>query len=319
MILVVVVDVFVTILSTWTAGPVTRTWSRPVWRVLLAVHRRRHIHRLLGLAGPAILALTILLWYAGLVLGAWLVFVSHPGSVVSSSTRLPADAAQTLYFVPTTVSALGYGDYVPAGVPWTTFATTMTLLGTVVLTMSLSYVISVLSAAIATRTMASSIRGLGENPAAIAARAELDSPTRSMQVYLGQVASAVSDVAERHRAYPVLHYFHSSRARTAAAPAVLCLADAAFLLHVGDPAARPGPGLASALESAVADYAQAKTTPQQDTSAGRGALIKEAAELRIPTGLGSDFDHALPAYLAKRRTLEAACAEDGWPAASRSA
>src|SRR5690606_7931867 len=68
----VVWDAFVTILRIDGPGPLTRAWSEPTWRVLLAVHRRRAIHRALAVAGPAITILTIVLWFVGLVLGTWL-------------------------------------------------------------------------------------------------------------------------------------------------------------------------------------------------------------------------------------------------------
>lgn len=312
---VVLLDAFLTILSTSAAGPMTRAWSRPLWSGLLVLHRRRRVHALLGLAGPAMVLVTILVWYAGLVAGTWLVFSAHPGAVVSNSSGAAADRSTVFYFVPTTLSGLGYGDYVPTGFPWTVFATTMTLLATVVLTVSLSYVISVISAAIARRTTASDVRALGGNPVDLARRARLSDPVQSMHTYLETVASAVSGVAERQLAYPVLRYFHSSRLERSASASVLLLADATFLLETGPDADRPGPGLSHVLHSAIDDFADAKST---SGDAGppdpAGQWLRDCADrMGSATGAGSAFEALLPTYLETRAALVSACENDGWP------
>lgn len=309
----VLADVFLTILSTSRAGPLTTAWSHAVWKPLLRLHQRRGIHSILSMTGPAIVVLTILFWYTGLVVGTWVVLLAHPGSVVSSTTRAPADTVETFYFVPTTLSGLGYGDYVPVGSPWTAFATTMTLLTTVVLTLSLSYVISVLSAAISTRSMASGIRALGDDPVALVRNADVNDPQASMSVYLASMASTVSDVAERQLAYPVLRYFHSTRPQTAMAPAVLLLSDATFLLTHAPPRLRAGAGLRAVLDAAIDDVVAVKRTPRRaGNNDGMDDLRRQGAELGIDTAAGSSFDDALPDYLTRRSALLAACQDDGW-------
>ncbi len=310
---VILLDVFITILSASRAGPLTRGWSRPVWELFLVAHRRRPIHGVLSLVGPMMVVVAILLWYGGLVLGTWLVFVAHPGSVVSNGTRLGADTSQTLYFVPTTLSGLGYGDYVPGRFPWTMFATSMSLIGTLVVTVSLSYILSVLSAAIARRAMASDIRGLGADPVTFIQRAALGDPVRSMHTYLQGMASAISDAAERQRAYPVLRYFHSARVETSAAPSVLVVADATFLLRTGAHADGCGDGLLTVLEAAIDGFIEAKTTPDEYVSAALSGPLREyASRLDIETSDDSTFNNELPAYLQRRAALISACHDDGW-------
>ncbi|WP_341953821.1 ion channel [Salinibacterium sp. TMP30] len=312
-ILMVLVDVFLTILSTSTAGPLTRAWSRPMWKTLLAIHRRTPIHRALSMTGPLMVVISILVWYGLLVFGTWLIYVAHPGSVVNNTTRIASDPGQVFYFVPTTLTGLGYGDLVPDGYPWTAIATTMALLGTFVLTLSLSYVISVVSAAIARRAMASGVRALGDNPVSVVRHAQLDDPVNSMQNYVASVASLVSKAAESQRAYPVLRYFHSARAATAAAPAVLLLADAAFLLRIQQAEHEPVRGITVVIESAVAEFIEAKTTRSPPASStGENSLRAYAVELGIDVDPTSVFERQLNTYLPQRETLVAACADDGW-------
>lgn len=314
-ILVIFADVFLTILSTSRDGPLTRGWSQPVWRFALAVHRRRPIHRLLALSGPAIVIFTILGWYVGIVLGNWLVLAAHPGAVVSNATGAHVDLTGLWYFVTTTLSSIGYGDLVPSGLPWTVFSTSITLLTTMVLTISLSYVISVISAAIKRRSVASSVRALGSSPSEVARHAQLGEPGHSMHTHLSAVASVVSEAAEQQVAYPVLRYFHSARLEVAPAPAVLLLADAVFLLEHLPPDHRMSPGLSAVLRSAIDSYAGARSTggAAETSHPGTADLLQDdARRLGIDTAPGSDFDSTLAVHLERRGRLVAASANDGW-------
>lgn len=183
----------------------------------------------------------MIIWYAGLVVGAWLVFVSHPGSVVSSSTRLPADPAQVFYFVPVTISGLGYGDLVPSGWPWTLLTTTSSLAGAIILTSSLSYIISVVGASIRRRSYAASVLGLGTAPADIIPLLRLEDAKESMHIHLVTVAASLTEVSEQQLTYPVLRYFHTARRQSSPAVATLVLADTLFLLsHCAPPSCRTG-------------------------------------------------------------------------------
>src|SRR5690606_11416982 len=123
-------DQFVTVFSTGGAGPLSRLAFRGIWKLLLSVHRRRPIHAALKFAGPAMILLSIVSWYLLLGLAVFLVFIAYPGSVIDGTTSAPANLIETLYFTNTTISSLGYGDWVPSGPPWTFISTLATLAAT---------------------------------------------------------------------------------------------------------------------------------------------------------------------------------------------
>ena len=313
--LLTAVDVFLTILGGHTAGPVTKGWSALLWRGLLVLHERRPAHRVLTLVGPMIVLLTVLIWYGGLVVGAGLVFAAHPGSVVSSSTRLPAATVQLFYFVPVTVSGLGYGDLVPSDWPWTALATTVSLAGAIVLTCSLSYIISVVGAAIRRRTYALSVFGLGPGPSQIIPHLRFDQARESMHDYLATVASSLTETAEQQLTYPVLGYFHTVRAEASPAMATLILADTAYLLRHCPVEQRPGPGLGALLDSAVAGFVTVKhvsSTSDYEQGEHAAEMTAQATSLGLDTGPRSDFAVGLDEYLQRRDDLLAACRDDGW-------
>ncbi len=321
LLLVTALDVFLTILGGHTAGPATRLWTAALWRGVLALHERRPAHAMLTLVGPVMVLLTVLFWYAGLVLGAWLILATHPGSIVSNSTRLPADLMQTAYFVPVTVSGLGFGDFVPSGWPWTLLTTSVSLAGAIVLTCSLSYVIAVVGAAVRRRTYALSVFGLGDGPSQMVARLRLEEPRESMHDYLTTVASSLTETAEQQLTYPVLRYFHTRRKEASPAVATLALADSVFLLAQKPPVQRPGPGLAALLDSALDSFAGIKdVSGTSDVAPHEHATVmtRHAANLGLDTASGSPFALGLDDYLERRDQLVSACRNDGWGPAAQS-
>ena len=156
-------DSFVTVFSMDGAGPVTNFWTRVLWKGLLTLHERISCHWLLSMAGPLILVLTILVWCFAHAVAWTMIFISRPGSVVDDARGLVATPMETLYFVGTTVSSLGYGDFTPAAPPWTWLSNVACFSATIILTVSLSYVLAVLSAALEKHVLAQSVFGLGKD------------------------------------------------------------------------------------------------------------------------------------------------------------
>lgn len=309
---VVLWDQFVTVFSTSGAGPLTRFGMRHVWRGLLAIHRRRRMHRVLAFVGPCLLLLSIVLWYLLFGFAVFLAFAAHTGSVIDGTTDAPATNLETLYFVNTTISSLGYGDWVPSGSPWTFVGTLATLAATIVLTVSLSYVLSVISAAIQRRTLASGIFAMGTNVTEVIDHVRLDDPQASLKNYLLSLSSTIDSVALQHLAYPVLKYFHSSRVDLSPARAVLLLSDTLFVLNVSD--REVPPGVIRVVRSSIdnfARYSRAETGPSQ-------GLVAESfpdflQQLTAKEGVPADVVTAeFESYVDLRSRLVALTAEDGW-------
>lgn len=311
-ILLVLVDVFVTIFSTSGAGPLTDRWTRLLWRALLALHRRRRIHQVLALTGPFMLLATIVVWYVLIGAGLLLVFAAHPGSVIDSSTNLPVDVIQKVYFVSTTISSLGYGDMVPSGFPWTLVATTGTFIATLVLTVSISYVISVIAAAIERKTLAQGIFGLGDSISEIIENARLDEPAHSLKHYITGIATTIDSHALKHLAYPILKYFHNPQADASPVRAILLFSDAFFVLGMRLDENSPPSGVERLVESSIRNYVQITRAvmPVQAPAQDPERLIARAYEYGIP--IDAAFEKQLESYLPVRRRLLALCSEDGW-------
>ncbi|MBD3317411.1 MAG: hypothetical protein GF344_16605 [Chitinivibrionales bacterium] len=315
LVLVTVVDVFITVFSTRGAGPISRTWTRLLWRALLFIHARRPIHGVLAFTGPFMLLGSIVIWYAFIGLGLFTVFAANPHSVMNSTTGQPVEWIQKVYFVNTTISSLGYGDIVPANYPWTLMATAATFIATIVLTVSISYVLSVVGAAIERKKLAQAIYGLGMTIPEIINHSRLNDAGSSLKNYITTIASSIDDHALKHLAYPLLKYFHSHQYDASPVRAILLFSDTFFLLGLLPPNKRPPVGVLRLVNGSIGNYANLTqapaVAPKQLDQAPRD-LLEYAREHGIAVDGDVEFRKALESYLFRRRTLLALCYEDGW-------
>ena len=307
-------DVFITVFSTDGAGPFTRFWTRHLWAGLLAVHQRKPIHQVLSLGGPFVLLASILFWYLMIGLAIFMAVAADPGSVVNGTSRLPANLQEKLYFVSTTISSLGYGDWVPSGLPWTLVGTLSTLLATVVLTVSLSYVLSVLGAAIKRRSLAQGVFSMGTSAQGIIDGARLGDPQDTLKNYVLSLSSDIEHVALQHLAYPVLKYFHAASAELSPARAILLLSDSFFVMGVGSEKCRPPPGVTRVVQSSIDHFVTFTSTDVVGTKT-EGAYPRNLLAAAQSVGVvlsEEEFKQALDGYLPLRRRLVALTHEDGW-------
>ena len=305
-------DQFVTVFSTGGAGPLSRLAFSGTWRLLLAIHRRKAIHAVLKFAGPAMILLSIVSWYLLLSLATFLLFIAYPGAVIDGTTSEPANRLETLYYTNTTLSSLGYGDWVPSGPPWTFISTLATLVTTIVLTVSLSYVLSVVSAAIQRRSVPTAIFAMGSTEEEIIRTANLSDSQGSLKNYLLDLSSTIDQQGLRHLAFPVLKYFHATNASLSPARGILLLADTVFLLSLNDSGSYNG--ITRVLRSSSDNFIQfsrASDSSEQPSESEKHRLSGTALKLGLNISVDK-FDAAFEEYLPRRRRLLALCEEDGW-------
>ncbi|QDV33836.1 potassium channel family protein [Tautonia plasticadhaerens] len=319
LLLFVAFDAFVTVFSTRGAGPMTGLWTRSAWKALLAIHRRRPVHRVLAMSGPMMLLLAILAWYALLGLGWFLLFAGDATSVIDKGTGTAVGLPEKVYFVGATISGVGYGDLVPRGLPWTVLSNVAVLSGTVLLTTSLSYVLSVISAAIERKRLAEGIFAVGGDVEEFVANAWARDPGGPLDDHIMRLASRIGDHSLKHLCYPVLHYYHSDDPRQSPSRAILLLSDALFLIdHYASPEARPPEGVLKVAWSSIENYSSRADNgvvgiEQVDRDVPNHLDRETLVQLGIPTRT-SGTDAGPSGYLERRRRLVAMCRQDGWSA-----
>lgn len=230
---VTLVDAFVTTVSVGAgAGPVTRLATAVLWRPVMARAPRDTGSRALAFAGPVMLVGTIALWVLGLWLGWTLVLLAGDAPVRDATTGAPASVPEIVYYTGFTISTLGVGDYVASTDLARIVSAVAALSGLFVITLGITYVLSVVSAVVARRALAQVVDALGSSPDEIVRRAwDGDRLAAPFVQQVVSVSSALSTSAEQHLAYPVLQYFRARTRGSATPVAVGNLTDAMLVLR----------------------------------------------------------------------------------------
>lgn len=239
-------------------GPLTRHLTTGAWRLVLWARRGRGGSGALAVAGPAFLVGTVLVWVL-LLWAAWtLVYLSSPGAVLDAGSGEPAGWVGTAYFAGFTVFTLGVGDLVPGDGWWQLLTVVATFSGLFLVTLSITYVLSVVSAVVSRRSLAVHVEALGGTAERIVLCGwDGERFESAYEQHLVALGSEVGQVAERHLAYPILHYFHAPSRHTSAAVAVAELDDALLLLgEAVAPDARPSASAIGPLRRTIDRYVE---------------------------------------------------------------
>ncbi len=290
LLLAILADIFVTVFVIGGgAGPQSGWVADRAWRLALRVHNpaSKLSHSIMRGVGPAILLLALLLWVLELTLCWSLIFVSEafiaPSGGVNFGDRVMF-AAQTI---------IGRGGNRPPletvdGV-WEFAHSIAGLTGVMIVSLGLAYVLPILGAVAHKRSIAAQIHTLGANVDEMRklAREGLD---ETFNLHLIALTPAVALSAERHRSYPVLHYFHSSQPHASLAPAV---AKIALLMNEDMPNHNPAAvtplgrslqDLLGALENmGLGKFAEDKCNMKSDAVSEVGIEPLEKDQRPIPT------------------------------------
>lgn len=316
MLLTVAVDALSTTLAVRAgAGPLTRRLTAGLWHVLLRLHRRDSDSALLGLAGPALLLFTVLVW-VGLLWAGWtLVFLSGDPSVLEARTGTAANTAQVVYYVAFTVFTLGVGDYVPAGDGWRLVTSVATFSGLFLVTLAITYLVSVVSAVVQRRALAVQVHALGSTPGVIVARGWNGEAFSSAFIQqLTALTGPLATTSELHLAYPVLHFFHTAGRDTAASLAIAALDDAMLVMSAAvAPAARPDSSAVRSVREVISRYVETATAVgvATDVDPPPAPDLSPVTAAGIPgseTALGAAAAQQAERRQALRRLVEG----DGW-------
>lgn len=141
------------------AGPLSSRLTTWVWRGLRTVGTQHE--RVLSLAGPLILTLTLAMWF-GLMWAGWtFTFASGENVLIDAIDHGPVSWTGRVYFVAYALFTMGNGDFAPVDGVWQIATALTTASGMLFVTLGASYVLSVLGAVTKKRSFAGSIVGLG--------------------------------------------------------------------------------------------------------------------------------------------------------------
>lgn len=311
------VDAFVTIL--WvdgSAGPITSRVSRTTWKVFQALFPKRH--RALSLAGPTILTVTLMLWIVLLCAGWVVAFSADPGALKDARGPGMADLPERVWFAASTMFTVGNGDAYPRGGFWEIMSSLLAMSGIVMVTIAVSYVLSVIPVVSQQRALAAQVSNLGVSAEDFVIAAWDGTAFRRLDAQLDNLVQQLGVLSDQHLGYPILHHFHAADPDKATAPALAILDDALTLLSCGVGAeARPAPATLKTARAATRNFLQV-------LSAGRIGPAREPPpppdlqrlrDAGIPVVGEEAFAQALQSLHDQRRLLLGLVRDSGydWP------
>jgi hypothetical protein len=314
LLVVVVVDLlWTTLWADGGAGPVSSRLSNVLWRVVRRAGSSRST--IVSLAGPIVLAATLVMWVVLLWAGWTFVFAGAENSLRATSDAIGVSWPGRIYFVAYAMFTMGNGDYIPVGGFWQIASALTTASGMLLVTLAVSYVLSVLGAVAQKRSFAGTVRGFGETGSAIVRSGWNGHDLHDFDLPLSSLAADASSLADKHKTYPILHYYHSQTREHASALAVAALDEALTLIRYGTCGERLYNGAIlentrSSLDSYLKTLNKAFIEPtEQPPPPPSLAPLRDAG---IPTVDDAQFGRALDSLEQHRRRLLGVVRADAW-------
>lgn len=315
LLLVTTIDLINTSLSVRGAGLITKRLSKIIWTVLLFIHKKTGFGKLLELGGAFILVTILINWMLLIWISASLLFISQPDSLMNVESNSATTIVDKIFYTGYTLSTLGLGDMEATNSFWDILTAILSFTGLILISIAVTYLIPVVSGEINKRrvsvyitTMGCSIEDIlmnywnGEN------FKELEQPFISL-------TNTIILHAQNHKAYSVLHYFHSSDKKEAFALNLTNLDEVLTILLHGIPAAQqPSLNVLMGLRRAITSYLI--TLPESFIKPGdKTPPLPKLAALEtkgIQLIQGETVDLAFENIKSRRRLLLSLIKDDGW-------
>jgi hypothetical protein len=210
LLLAVSVDITKTVIFINGGGTFSKILAARIWQLFYLAGGKKGNSKLLTYAGGTILIFLVLSWILVIWTGYSLIFLSVQDSVVDAMDSTPASTVGKIYYVGYTLTSLGNGDLKSGSDLWRIISNIMGISSMFFVTLGISYLLPVLQAVIAKRSLAVYISKLGKTPAEIIQNGWNGKDFSALYDRFGTLETMLIQHTERHLAYPVLHYFHSN-------------------------------------------------------------------------------------------------------------
>ncbi len=229
--LLIAADIIKTTLSTRGGGMLTNAVTRSVWALFFRAAGRQGRSGVLQYAGQFVVLSVLLSWILGLWASLFLLFASHPGSIVDDATKLPADLWETFYYAGFTLSTLGVGDYAAAADGWRVLTSAAAFCGLTFITAAITYIVPVLSAVSLQNQLSLLVSSMGRTPQEILVNSWNGADFSSFYDNVPELRQMLVQHTLNHHAYPVIQCFHNCDAGKNVVPAVVTLNEVLRLLQ----------------------------------------------------------------------------------------
>ena len=298
-------------------GPLSSWLAAGLWMALRKATSQGRAWPL-SVAGPVIIVVVVLSW-VGLLWAGWtLVFAADPAALSYRDSGEFPDWTGRIYFVGYTLFTLGIGNIVPARGAWEIITVVASGTGMLFITLSISYMVSVLGAIVVGRAFANSVRGLGDDAEDAVRRAWEGERYTGLTLPLSTLTSQLATITQQHLTYPILHFYRARDADAAPTLAVAMLDEVLTVLRFGvPPSCRPPATILEAARSSVQSYLEALKDAHVEPAERppRPPALGRLRAMGLPTVSDDAFAEALAALAQRRRTLLGMVEADArtWP------
>ncbi|WP_049895719.1 potassium channel family protein [Halopiger xanaduensis] len=298
------------------AGPLTSRLMVGTWDTLRRVGGRNA--GLLSLSGVLLFVLSLTVWIVLLWIGWTLVFASAENALVDTLDRGPVSWSDRLYFTGYTIFTLGIGDFAPRTGRWQFVTILATGNGLLFVTLSVTYALNVLEAVTQKRAFASTVSAFGTHGEEIVRTSWTGEEFQGLEVPLDSVTTQLATLTENHKAYPILHYFHSARPDRSPIVEIVALDEALTLIRFGVPSDhRPNKLTVRNARTSVEHYLETlhEGFVEPADSQPPPPDLRTLREAGIPTVSNGEFETALDELETRRRILYGLVESDArdWP------
>jgi hypothetical protein len=248
--LLVLVEVFVTVLHHWSSsGPLRRYSSRVIWHTTLRVTRgmppsRRRL--VLGYVGPALIPLALGAWATLAILGFALIYLPWmpDGFETQIGIPRPSTLGDALYYSGVTFFTLGFGELVPLKGMLRGLAVLEAGAGFAMVTLGVSYFTAVYPAYSYQQVLADSVLdqadGTADAATLVTQHLAGDRSPEVLAVELAWMRDALARVHSEYGSYPILYHFTASTPERSLLRLLFVVHDLVLLLDTAvDPERHP--------------------------------------------------------------------------------
>ena len=313
--LITATDLINTSLSVRGAGFISKRLSKFIWSVLLVINKKMGRRKVLEIGGAVILVSILINWLLLIWISASLLFISQPDSLMNVETNTSTTVVNKIFFTGYTLSTLGLGDIEPEGNFWDILTAVLSFTGLILISIAITYLIPVVSAEITKRKISVYINTLGGSVEEILLNHWNGKDFKELEQPFISLIDSIILHAQNHKAYSVLHFFHSSDKKEAFVLNITNLDEAlTVLLHSIPAEQRPSFNVLIRLRKAISSYLV--TLPATFITPGKKTppiLILTALEnkgIKIISGEMVDLEYEK--LRTRRRLLLSLLKDDGW-------
>ncbi|MEQ9378654.1 MAG: ion channel [Imperialibacter sp.] len=315
LLLVAATDLTVTSLSVRGAGFITKRLSKAIWRVMLAISKRVGSRKFLELGGAIILISILINWLLMIWLSASLLFISQPDSLMNVETNSSTTIINKIFYTGYTLSNLGLGDMEPVSPFWDLVTAVLSFVGLIQISIAITYFIPVVSAEIVKRKISVYITTLGCSVEEILLNHWNGKDFKELEQPFMSLTESIILHGQNHKAYSVLHYFHSSDRKEAFVLNITNLDEVLTALLFSIPVElRPSRSVLNGLRKAISSYLVTLpatfVVPGEETPPLNSLSILEKNGIKVSHSAPIDLEYEK--LTTRRRLLLSLIKDDGW-------